>query len=57
MGGCDSISEFMRKTADLKSQIDPSVLEQRLSSWQQLKTDWVLATKRIAKEELEKIRR
>ena len=27
VGDCDSISEFMRKTADLKSQIDPSVLQ------------------------------
>ena len=54
VGGCDSISEFIRKTADLKSQIDPSVLQKRLSSWQQLKADWFLATKRIAREELKK---
>ena len=52
VGGCDSISEFITKAVDLKSQIDPYVLEQRLSRWQQLKADWVLATKRIAQEEL-----
>jgi hypothetical protein len=53
VGDCDSISEFMQKTADLKTQIEPYVLEQRLALWQQLKIDWVEATKRIAQEELE----
>ena len=54
VGSCDSIDEFISKSADLKNQTDPSLLEQRVPRLKQIKADWVAATKRIAGEEVKK---